>query len=650
MAGILSIASSGLNAFQRALEVTGNNITNVNSSGYSRQSIDFSPRTSQRYAGSFIGSGVLVGAIYRNVDEFANQKVRETTTVKAQYNVFYNQATQVDSLLSQDGTSVAVSLQKFFSSMSQLNESPDSITSRDLLLKQSQLMTEQFKTMQTRLNDYQQNNVNQIGQAVAQVNAITKNIAELNQQITQQRNSPELLDRRDELLRQLSEYTAVTVVDQGDGTVSVGVGSGEVLVSGGRQRDLGVTVNPDGSNSPQIVIKTDSGSIDITSSMKSGMIGGMIDYDKVVLQQAGKVLGQMAAGFALTFNAQHTTGLDMNNQIGKNFFTDYNSASMKLSRSFGALDNIGTGVLSVEISDIGQTQLSDYDITVTDTATNQIRVTRKSDGQVTMMNWADTPPAPPAGRISFDGLTIDVDNIANLADGDKFTVDPFRDAANKLQVKLTDPREIAFASPVRTQADIANKGTGAIALGSIFDTSGVNKEYRIEFISDTQYNLVNVTDSTTTGPMTFTPNADNEVMIPDSATPSYSIVLSGIPKTGDVFTSAYNNGGFGDNRNGLALENLQRSRFFAGGSETVFDRYSNLIGEVGSQTNQAKIRSDAADILNNQAVDYRESKSGVNLDEEAANLLRYQQAYQAAGQLLAVSNQIMQFLYSAMGA
>lgn len=646
---ILNIAYSGLNAFQHALNVAGNNIANFKTQGYTRQSIQFTPIASNRYAGSYIGAGVSVSSIYRNVDQFANAQVRSTLSYRTQFDAFYNQAIQIDKLLSQEGSSISTSLQTFFDSLGQLNSTPDNIATRGVVLKQSQLLAQQFNSLQTRLEEHQRNSTAQIAESVKIINQLTKELAEANGKLLGNNNIPELLDHRDELLKQLSNYTDLSIFDQGDGTISVGLASGDMLVAGTQQRDLVIGSNKDNIFGTKIFLSNGSNSqVDITDRLTTGMLGGLMDYEQNILGQASQLIGQMAIGLSQTFNAQHKLGMDMNNQIGKDFFTDFNSQSQMLKRSIASTTNTGTAVLSVNISDISQVKLSDYDLIINDTGTNQLRLIRKSDGTSTTLTWSSSPPAPPAGQVVIDGMTITVDDLSQLANNDHYTLTPTRGAARDFALQINDSREIALASPVKTTASLNNTGQGQIALGSVLNTTVVNKQFRIDFISDTQYNLVNVTDSTSSGPFAFVPNTDNVIQIPDGITPSYSVVLSGIPKAGDQFTADYNAGGFGDNRNGLSLSGLQQYKIFSGGSETLFDRYGNLLAEVGSKTNQAKTSFESADILHKQALDFQESKSGVNLDEEGANLLIFQQAYQAAGKLMEISNQIMNLLFDIM--
>ncbi|HCJ4397968.1 TPA: flagellar hook-associated protein FlgK [Legionella pneumophila] len=646
---ILNIAYSGLNAFQRALDVTGNNIANFKTRGYSRQSIQFTPITSNRYAGSYIGAGVSVASIYRNVDQFANAQVRSTLSYRTQYDAFYNQAIQIDKLLSQDGSSISVPLQTFFDSIGQLNSTPDNIATRGVVLKQSQLLAQQFNSLQTKLEEYERNSTLQLTESVKIINRITKELAEVNGKLLGNNNIPELLDHRDELLKQLSGYTDLSIFDQGDGTISVGIASGDMLVAGTQQRDLLVGTGKDSIFGTRIFLSSGGNNqVDITDRLTTGMLGGLIDYEKNVLGQASQLIGQMAIGLAQTFNTQHKLGMDMNSQIGKDFFTDFNSPGQMLKRSTASADNSGTAVLSVNISDISQVKLSDYDLIISDTGANELRLIRKSDGTSTTLTWSSSPPAPPAGQVVIDGMRITVNDLSQLANNDHYTLTPTRGAARDFALEIKDAYEIALASPVKTTASLNNTGQGQIILGPVLNTASVNKQFRIDFISDTQYNLVNVTDSTTAGPFAFIPNTNNVIQIPDGITPSYSVVLSGIPKSGDQFTTDYNTGGFGDNRNGLILGNIQQNKIFSNGSETLFDRYGNLLAEVGGRTNQAKTSFESADILHKQALDFQDSKSGVNLDEEGANLLVFQQAYQAAGKLMEISNQIMNLLFDIM--
>lgn len=645
---ILSTAYSALNAYQLGLQVTGNNLVNAETQGYTRQSITFTPGTSNYYGGSYVGSGVEVTSIYRNVDQFLNAQLRSTITQKSQFDTFYQQAMGVNSLLAQDGNSISTSMQSFFTALSDLNDAPDNIASRNVVLKQSSLMVNQFNSMQKTLDDYQNNSTMQISIAAGSINQLTASLAAVNQQLMGTPNAPELADQRDELLRQLSQFSQLSIFDSGNGAVNVGLANGEMLVSGGSYSQLSVVPGSGGNLGSRILLDSGLGKVDVTDRMQTGSLGALLNYEQNVLAQTNRTIGQLAIGLSLAFNTQHQLGMDMNDQLGNNFFTDYNSASAQLKRSINSNANTGTGVLSVQISDIGQTQLSDYKLVVSNSASNEVQVTRLSDGTVSTLNWTNTPPAPPAGQLVLDGMTITVNDTSLLANQDEFTLLPTRGAAGDFALQITDPRKIALASPVVTSAATTNAGNGSIAFGTLLNTNDVGKQFTINFISNTQYNLVNVTDGSVAGPLTIVPNMNNTIQIPDSLNPSYTVTISGAPQAGDQFNSVYNAGGIADSRNGMALSGIQQAKLLTGGGATLFDGYANLLTDIGSQTKQAGDSAMSADSSLKSAKNYQSGVSGVNRDEEGANLLKYKQAYEAAGKLMAVCSEIMDILFQIM--
>jgi flagellar hook-associated protein 1 FlgK len=646
---ILGIAYSGLNAFQYALDVAGNNIVNSSTKGYSRQSILLSTATPRRYGTAYVGTGVMVDTIYRNSDQFANAQVRSTLSIKAQYETFTQQAGQIDQMISQSGTSISSALQAFFDSFNQLNSAPDNAAARGVAFSQSQLLVEQFTFLQSNLDQLQENTTAQITQIANRVNEIGADLVNLNAEIMGNQHSPELLDQRDQLLKELSQYTDLTIIENDNGTVNVGIGTGEMMVVGPTQRMLSVQFDPLNPSGTRVLLGSGAAQLDVSAQLTTGQLGGLMNFEDTIITPTSQTIGLMAIGLAQTFNAQNQLGMDLNNQLGQNYFTDYNTALQQLQRSNASSLNTGTGVLSVAITDLSQVQLSDYQLVVNDVGSNQVRLIRESDGTSMTLNWTSNPPAPPAGQIVVDGMTITVDNLSNLADNDSFTLTPTSGAARDFGMVINDPSLMALAAAVRTSAPINNAGTGDISLGTVFNTSGVSDQYSIDFISPTQFNVVDVTTGTTvSGPLTFIPNTENVVQIPDATNPSYSVVLSGMPDAGDQFIAEYNQGGFGDNRNGLLLAGIQQSQLFDNGNESLFDCYTDLLSNVGTQTNESRNRAAAFDVLYKQAVAFQESKSGVNLDEEGANLLKFEQAYAAAGKLMEVSNQLIHVLFDMM--
>ncbi|RUR08863.1 flagellar hook-associated protein FlgK [Legionella sp. km772] len=300
MSSILNTAASGLSAFQSALSVIGNNITNSTTPGYSRQTIQLVPGITQKLGNGYIGTGVALSTVVRNADQFANYQVRNTYSVKSQFDTFYQQASQIDQLLSQNGVSLSSGMQDFFTAFNQMNSNPADPAARSTVMKQSQLLASQFNNLQLQLNDYQTNSMVQIQQSVNQVNSLTTNIASLNKQLLAAPNSPDLLDQRDSLIQQLSQYMDVNVVNQENGTVSVNLSDGTSLVSGPQKMDLSVGAVRSTTFGTQIFL----GENNINSVFNSGSIKGLLDFESNVVGKTSQIIGQMAIGLAQSFNEQ----------------------------------------------------------------------------------------------------------------------------------------------------------------------------------------------------------------------------------------------------------------------------------------------------------------------------------------------------------
>lgn len=644
---IINTAYSGLNAFQTALSVIGNNITNSTTKGYSRQTIQLIPSITQKVGTSSVGTGVLVNSVLRNTDEFANLQVRNTNSLKSQYDSYFQQASQIDKLLSQDGVGLSAAMQNFFSAFGQMNSNPSDSSARTVALKQSQLLASQFNYLQTRVEQHQEDSTTRIKQSVQQINSITTNIANLNKQLIAAPSAPELLDQRSVLLDELSQFADLNVVYQGNGTVNVSFGNGQNLIAGTEKRDLSVSASKSTNFGTEIKL----GNQVVTNNFNSGSLKGLLDFENSILSKTSQMIGQMAIGLAQAFNKQQTLGLDLNDQIGKNFFTDYNSDGLQKSRALASPHNSGNAVLRVNIDNVSQLEISDYELSVVDAATHKYNLVRKSDGSTTPLTWNSSTSSSPAtlsvqatGDSSIDGLSITVDDITHLGNLDQYTIAPTRGAASKLNLLITDFRDIALASPVRISAASANTGNGALSLGTVYNSSAVNNNYTVTFdpSDSTKYTV-------SSDPTVYT-LTDNTIVLPPGSNPddgsaSYSVVISGVPNGGDVFNLSYNTGAVGDNSNGLLMAAIQQKQLFSNGTENLTARYSDLLSGVGADTNDSKLRSDSADVIYSQAIDFQSSKSGVNLDEEAANLLKFQQAYQAAGKLMQVVNQMMNVVF-----
>jgi len=719
----LSIGVSGLLAFQRSLSVTGHNISNVNTEGYSRQRAEMGTRPPQFHGSSYLGSGVQVESVRRIYDQFITDQIRTTTSLHSQNQTLYDLASQLDNILADPANGLMPVLQSFFSSVQDLANDPSSVPARQVVLGEAESLSARFNDFYGRMESLRSGVNSQMTTMVDEINSIAASIAEVNDAI---RNAPrgsgsespnDLLDQRDQMVAKLSEYVSLTTVEQDDGSLNVFIGKGQSLVVGATVQQLAVTSNLFNPTRLEIGYVSGSATVEITNQLTGGKLGGLLDFRGQVLDPAANALGRVAVGLAETFNMQHKMGQDLNGDRGGDFFSI--GSPQVLARS------TNTGLESVSASMVTARDLTSSDYRLTYDGANQYTLTRLSDNTTTTI---DTGGASPFVSEEIDGLALTITGTATAVAGDSFLIQPTRSAAGDIGVALQDPRKIATAAPLQAQASLANTGAAQISAGTVnspsdrllitYDAGGGtidvvdettgavladNLAYvignNISFNGVTvQLNgavadgdkfyvdhIVTTADAANAGTGSIGPasldatGADPDVADPvtitftsattfnvtgattgspvlgvsyTSAQPisfnGWTISIAGTPAAGDTFTISPNSGGVGDNRNALRLAQLQLDGTLGGGTATYQDAYGEMLAGVGTRTQQANLRSTAQSALLQQSVAARDAVSGVNLDEEAANLLRFQQAYQAAAQLISVSNDLFDNLLVAL--
>jgi flagellar hook-associated protein 1 FlgK len=447
-----------------------------------------------------------------------------------------------------------------------------------------------------------------------------------------------LLDQRDYLISQLAKETKVTVNKQSSG-YSVFIGNGQPLVVGTSVYEL-----------TTVASSTDLGRIEVghitngtvvtlpESALAGGNLGGLLDFRNKSLDQIQNSLGRIALGIAESFNAQHRLGLDQNGNLGGNFF---NSAQPVVNPDF---KNTGTGVVGAAISNVGKLTTSDYRLSY-DGA--NYSVMRLSDN-VSMYSGATFPAA------TIDGVDFSLTSGA-MAAGDHYVIRPTVNGAADFNVLIKDLTSIAAATPIVTGVTNTNTGTGAISAGSI------NAAFTAATVSPAVTLTYNSTGATLTGfpatlPVTVTTNGVATTYAAGAAVPytagstisfgGAEIKLSGAPADGDTFTIGANVNSQGDSRNMLALGELQTKNILQGGTANYNSAYSQLVSLVGNKTRELQVNSAAEGGLLKQLQTAQQSESGVNLDEEAANLIQYQQAYQAAAKVMQAVSDMFDILAS----
>ncbi|MDH0726847.1 flagellar hook-associated protein FlgK [Stutzerimonas stutzeri] len=661
MASLISIGLSGLSASQTALATTGNNIANVDTAGYSRQSVVQKSASAEFIGVGYVGNGTTVADVRRIYSEYLNTQLRTSTGLDAEAQTYLTQINQTDALLADSTTGISSVLSSFFEALQTAAENPTDASARALLLTNASGLAERFSSVYSQLADQNTYINSQLSSMAEQVNQLASSIANYNQAIVQASASGatpnDLLDARDQALVDLSELIGVTVVMEGN-NANVFIGSGQPLVMGNTASTL--TAEPSTTDPTRLNLMLTSGysSVDVTSVVSGGSISGLVRYREEVLDPTLNELGRLALVIADQVNSQLGQGIDLNGDFGTSLFSDINSALAASQRSLAQAGNgAGSGNLSVYIEDSSKLSTSDYEVTFSSATGYSVR--RLSDGADLGSYDLSDDPAP-----VIDGFSLAME-AGTVAAGDKFTIIPTRTAAGSIGVVMTDASKLAFAAPLVATSSSGNYGTGsissvALASGSTLDIydaaanadtqASIQNAMPVKLVFDAAsgsaqgYTLYDV-QGNALGTGSIVPGQSNTVTVSIAANPpsvpsafEFELAISGSPAAGDSFTVAFNADSDSDNRNALALLDLQTASTI--GKHSITSTYSQLIETVGAKASQAALDASATSTILSQATANRESVSGVNLDEEAANLIKFQQYYTAAAQVIKAAQQM----------
>ena len=639
MADLFNIGLSGLKASQTNLTVTGQNITNVNTPGYTRQTALQAARDPNFTGAGYIGTGTSIVDVQRIHNQFLTNQVRTSTSANAEVVAFQSQIEELNGLLAGSATGINPAMQSFFNALQTAVEDPRSLPARQLFLTEAGGMAGKFNAVEQRLTVQNEFIGQQMGTVADQVNRLAGNIASYNNSIAmksaQGAQPNDLLDARDEAIRQLSEYVGVTVVPQDNNTVNLFVGTGQPLVVGNDASSL--IVKPGTSDPNRVEIRLESGTSeqDITGLVSGGELGGLLRY-RGELDNALNSVGRLALSMATEFNQQLAQGLDLNGNLGGRLFADINSDHLKNGRSVAIGDGV-IGTLGISIDDTSKLTTSDYEATY-DAGDGSFSIRRLSDGKlVDAVN---------------EGFSIEIGETP--AHGERFLIMPTRTGAGAIGVQMRNPQELAFAAPVSGETSPGNRGTAAITQPvitgpeslSLDELKGLDAKITFDgekFILDGEV--------VTTVPEVYKPGSIATLNFTVEGH-SFEVKMTGTPLNGDSFEFAFNSG-TSDNRNALGLSKLQTDRVMGQNGEnkkgfSFAEGYGTLIQHVGTQTAQARAESEASGAVLKQATNNRDSVSAVNLDEEAANLMKYEQYYNASAQVIQIARTIFDTLISSI--
>lgn len=625
---ILNIGVTGLNAAQAGISTTSHNIANVNTAGYSRQQTVQTTNTPMFSGGGYFGQGVNVSTVQRAYNGFMVAQLREAQTQSSQLDGLSSQLKNIDNLLADSSAGLSPMLDNFFSAVNTVSASPSDPASRQGLVAAAQTLASGFSSMSSQLASFNAQANDSITQSISALNADTQQLAELNRQIvvaTSGGQAPnDLMDQRDALLQDMAKQTRISVVNTDNGGMNVFLGNGQPLVLGSQATQL--TAGPDPADPNQTVVGVTVGgkfTAYNSSDITGGAIGAAFAF-RQTLQQTQNNLGRIAASLAQSINAQQEVGQDLNGNAGADFF------AVGGPQVLPNTNNNGSATVGASISSYNALTASDYKLAYDGT---NYTLTRLSDNN--KQTFSSLPQ-------TVDGVTISLSGTP--AAGDNFLIEPTRASASTFTALVSDPNQVAAAFPVRAGAGASNSGTGAAQVTAVTPPANANvsQPVNIVFTSPTTFNITGTGTGNPTG-LTYTPGMTISYN-------GWTATLSGAPAGGDSFSVGPNTGGTGDNSNIKAMANLQLAKTMGNGTASFSDAYATMVSNVGNQTAAAIASASAQKTVLTNATSAQQSVSGVSLDEEAANLLKYQQAYQAASKVISTADTMFQTILQVISA
>ena len=569
---LMNIARGALLAQQMGVDVTGHNIANVNTPGYTRQEVVLQSSAETPLTGLKLGSGVFAQSVIQDFDSFTTENINQKTSSLSEYQTeksvldyvqeYFNEAT---------GSGLSQDMGNFWNAWQNLSSNPAGTPERTALLQAAENMVQDFHGIRNGLTQTQEQMSTNLNGGVEQINSLDKQIASLNQQIVQVETNGtkanDLRDQRNNLVQNLSQLTDITYMEKDNGALTVMTKSGISLVDG----DSSSTLSQQGDK-----IYWNNIQNDISSQLTGGKIGAWLDLRDNILPQYIANLDELAGTITQQVNDLHYNGYTLDGQTGKYFF---NPVSFTSDLTYGTWT--GTSAASVGGAYASTAPAGTFQFTVT-SASGTVGA-----DDITL-GW--TGPGGTSGTVDFapgyvpgtmvsvsQGLQISLGSVASpgtVANGDTFSVDVAPDFTGAAQ-------DIALSS------DVENTPENIAASQS--------------------------SDSTATG------NNQNALAIQALQDEQLNINKWTYQNRGGIQSSANQPG-------------------------TMDDYYNILVGDIGSLDSEAGQNQDLNQTLINQLSDLRDSVSGVSLEEEMINLLKYQYGFTAASKLVSTADQMLQTL------
>lgn len=643
---MMSLGIRAMAANYAALQTTGHNIANANVAGYSRQSVVMETSKGQFTGAGFFGKGVEVGSVTRAHNEFLTREADNAKALAAMDSTRLQALQRLEQVFQPGEAGLGHATSELFNALVDLSSRPTDLATRQVVLARANDLALRFSEAGAALDQSQANTTADLKAAVAQVNQLSTAIARANEQVASLRGSGQpandVLDERERLISQLSTLVQVSRVEANDGSVALFIGGSQRLVLGSEATPLRLV--PSGTDASRSALAIREGNINRTIDdgvFAGGSIAGLLRFQNEDLVAARNLVGQLAAAVGGAVNEQQLRGLSLQTPLGtvasQPLFGLGAAQALPQAGNQRDAGGLPLGKVILTITDTTALQASEYALRESSASPGRWEVTRLSDGQVSTIDSGDV----------VDGVRIDIDNAQS---GDSFLLQPVSRAANGMRALLTNPLDLAAASSLMAQPAPGNAGTGAVVelrvTASPLPFPGMDETLTFTQLSPPVIDngrSYNYSYSSSLGGVTLWNTGD-----PVVGANGYALQLSGVPGDGDSFeigatppaSLATNNG------NARALLAL-RDALIVGG-RTVSDTWSQSMADMGVRVQSTEASSSISSAVANQIEQSRSSQVGVNLDEEAARLIQYQQSYQAAAKVLQVAQSLFDTLLQTM--
>jgi flagellar hook-associated protein 1 len=636
MSSALNIGARALNTNLSALQVIGHNIANANTAGYSRQTVETQSAGYQKLGGQFFGKGVELAQVTRAHSDYLTREARMAGSAAAADSERYARLQSLEAVFPTGEGGLGAAVSSMLNVWNDVVSSPSDLSARVVALGRADDLTARMRETVGQLDTLSLSAHQQLDGTVKTINRLATSVAQINQRIIESQGDKgdpnDLLDQRDQLLSELGQYVGVTTVGAEDGSLSVFVAGSQPLVLGTKANTLSLSTNPDNPAQQRINLVQGGVNHEVPEGSLGGSLGGTLQFVNHDLPTAQNLLGRMALALESEMNTQHRLGVDLAGNAGGDFFVPSGNAL-----AVGAAANAGNAQIHSKVSDPTALKASDYQITFDGAGVN---ITRLSDGSTTAFG---SLPA------EMDGLSFELDAGAAAA-GDSYFVRPFAAAARNMQLATGSPSQLAVASPVMVSPAADNSdGMSIESLYAFEPSANLTDPVSITFLSNGTF--------TATGLGPNNPAPDNAGPPPSyNYTPGkalqfngWSMTLRGTPAAGDSFEVAASPPGANPQNAGNAKAVLALRDLATFDGVSLSEGYGVLLSHLGTEVQSAKFSADYTAQMASNTENARASLSGVNLDEEAARLLQFQQAYQASAKFLQVAQSTFDTLLQTVG-